>query len=85
MLYLFWVTHPPFGFDLYPLLSCWDHCQMFIQPVYVVKEWEIAESGECPFCRLQRQISEAASPKGDPTSGRITRSVVTKRERIELC
>lgn len=59
MLYLFWVSRPPFGFELFPLLACWEHCQMFYQPVYVVKEWEVAESGECPFCRLQQRPGDA--------------------------
>lgn len=47
-------------------VACWDHCQMFYQPVYCVRV--IAESDQpCPFCRLQNEAAErnGAGLRGD--------------------
>lgn len=33
-------------------VACWDHCQMFYEPIYYVRV--IAGSDKpCPFCQLQ--------------------------------
>jgi len=33
---------------------CWDHCQMFYQPIYEVKCCGVANGATCPFCAIQQ-------------------------------
>jgi hypothetical protein len=40
---------------VFEAVACWDHCQMFYQPMYTVRL--VAGSKKpCPFCRLQTAI-----------------------------
>lgn len=58
--YIFEMTH---WIDLvtaqtFEAVACWDHCQMFYQPVYCVRVIAISDQ-PCPWCRLQNEAGAA--------------------------
>lgn len=66
--YIFEMTHwlDVITAQRFEAIVCWDHCQMFYQPIYYVRT--IAESDKpCPFCQLQQWPGWGQT---DPQGGR---------------